>query len=226
MRMPAIPLLLMANAALGVGLAALWFTPEGQPRVRPWAPPAAIVPEAPAPLAQGPLVTADAGAVVLQRPLFAPDRRPPPPPEAIKTPPPDPLANVQLTGLLQGEFSGILARVDGQPRRVRLNETIGPWTLSAIDGRKATFKRDGEERTLELAYARLGAPVAAAVAAAAPASPAASGGAPPTLAAVDAAASGLSPSQVQAQRLEEARAERVRRRNETRAKAGLPPVQQ
>lgn len=223
MRWNALSTLFVTNVLLALALASLWFTPQAQPRSAPWQPPAPLVPEAPQAL---PLVAAppDAGQqqAILERPLFAPDRRPPPPPPPPSAkPPPDPLANMQLTGVLQGDFNGVLARVDGQSRRIRVDETIGSWKLVSVNGRKATFTRDGNERTLEMAYARLSAPLPSAPTAAA--GNAGIGQSTASSAAPE-AASGLSVSQIQAQRRQEDQRERLRRRNELRARAGLPPI--
>ena len=223
MRWNALSTLFVANVLLELALASLWFTPQGEPLIAPWQPPAPLVPEAPQALPSA-AVPHDAvqQQAILDRPLFASDRRPPPPPPPPSAmPPPDPLANIQLTGVLQGDFNGVLARVDGQSRRIRVDETIGPWKLTSVDGRKATFTRDGDQRTLEMAFARLSAPTPSAPTAAA--GNAGTGQDTASSAAAD-AASGLPVSQIQAQRRQEDQRERLRRRNEVRARAGLPPI--
>lgn len=98
----------------------------------------------------------------IDRPLFAPDRRAPPPPDLVtQVPPPDPLAGVQLLGLLTGElWTGAILSQDGKTRRVELGQSVAGWTLTTIDQRNATFSRNGEVRVLVLV--RQKAPVAVA----------------------------------------------------------------
>jgi len=93
---------------------------------------------------------------VLERPLFAPDRRPPPPP--APPPPPDPMANIQIHGIFSGASPGIIVRVDGGLRRVKVNDSVGSWTLKSIEGRDVTFAQGDEKRQLRLNYANLGVP--------------------------------------------------------------------
>ncbi len=154
-----IRLLLSLSCLLGAVLAWSWFDETGQLRDLAWVAPKALTPDI-----KGPTDFSRAGgqqdnpttyAVILERPLFAPDRKPPPPP--APSAPPDPLGNVQIHGIYTGENAGILARVDDKVRRVKLNETIGPWTLKSIAGREVTFTRGGESRQLPLAYAKLAA---------------------------------------------------------------------
>jgi hypothetical protein len=177
MSLAPVRLLLLLSALLAGGLAWLWFDQAGAMRNVTWVAPAPLNP------ALGKVASAQPGAAVgnptqylamLERPLFAPDRRPPPPPAPpappAAPPPPDPLANVQISGIFSGAIPGIIARVDGKLRRVKVNETIGPWTLKSIEGRDVTFAQGTENRQLRLLYSRLGPPV---VQAAAPNAPAA-----------------------------------------------------
>lgn len=217
MRLGPVRLLLLLIVLLAAGLAWLWVDQHGQWRNLAWTAPKAILPELKVPFGE---VQANAPAPaqfasLLERPLFAPDRRPPPPPPPpappVAAPPPDPLANIQIQGIFSGENAGILARVDGKVRRIKLNEAVGPWTLKSVDGRDVTFGQGEENRKLRLDYARLDtvAPKAAAPAPAdgAPASPAAG-------------VAGLP------QNLQDEARERLRRRNEIRAARGLPLVTQ
>ena len=152
----------------------------------------------------------------LERPLFSPSRRPPPPPPpptvAPPPPPPDPLASVHLFGVFMGEDDqgGIIARVDGKPRRIYTGQNIGAWTLKRIEDRKVTMVRGAETRVLNLVHAR--APEPAAVAAAP-----APGAAPP------AAGAGPAPATPRPDVSEMVR-RRTELRNAARAKAGLPPL--
>lgn len=202
--------LLLLILLLAGGLAWMWFDQHAQLRNLAWVAPKALPPDikvpAGPPKAGAVADEASLYAAVLDRPLFAPDRRPPPPPAPpAPPPPPDPLANIQIHGIFSGANAGILARVDGKLRRIKINETIGPWTLKSIDGRDVTFAQGEENRKLRLAYARLDAPIPQAAAAKAPAAP---------------APSAVSVSQ-QAQ--DEVR-ERLQRRNALRASRGLPPL--
>lgn len=214
-------ILAVVNLGLAAGLASLWVDTNGQPLPElAWTSPSAVSPEIVAP--QLALMTdphagnPSAYPDILARPIFAADRRPPPPPAPPKPPvqpppppPPDPFASVQLTGLFSGESGGVLARVEGKMRRVKIGQQIGAWTLQAIEGREATFKQGEQQRKLQLAYAKLNVPVPVPVQAptAMPAAPR------PT----------VLPQTAPANFQEEIRA-RLRSRNELRAKHGLPPV--
>lgn len=203
--------LLLLILLLAAGLAWMWFDQHAQLRNLAWVAPKALPPDIKVPV--GPpkvgLIAGDASfAAILERPLFAPDRRPPPPPPPpTRPPPPDPLANIQIQGIFFGANAGIIARVEGKMRRVKINETIGPWTLKSIDGRVVTFGQGSESRQLRLSYARLDAPVAQAVAASAP----------PAKATVPAPGAANLPRNSQ----DEVR-DRLQRRNELRASRGLP----
>ncbi len=210
-------LLALAVAALAAVLAWLWILPTGQLRTNTWTPPAAVLPELPAPNVPAGLVVpghSGAGAyfAILDRPLFAPDRRPAPPPDAKPVAPEqDPMAGLTLYGIFSGpQFSGIVARVNDRVRRVRVNESLGEWTVQSVQGREVTFSRGDETRTMQLV--RVFAPRAAA--------PAAQGSAAPTAAAAPPDRTAIQ------QREQEAARERLRQRNELFRKAGLPPVKE
>ena len=94
-------------------------------------------------------------------------------------------------------------------RRVKINETIGQWTLKSISGRDITFGQGDEKRQLRLAYARLDAPIPQAVVV----------NARPVPVPVPVPGDVNLPQKVQ----DEVR-ERLQRRNELRAARGLPPV--
>ncbi len=212
--------LLVAVLALAGLLASRWVAPDGKMQQQAWAPPAPILPELSAPRAPASLearVQAGAGAyfAILDRPMFAPDRRPPPPPDAKPDePPPDPLAGLTLYGIFTGaDFSGIVARINDKVRRVRVGEPLGEWTVRSVQGREVTFARGDETRSVTLVHAfgpRAALPVIAG----------GSGGAVPT-------ASGMRPdiASIQQQEQDAAR-ERLRQRNELFRKAGLPPVKE
>ena len=155
--------LVIVNALALVGLAFLWVDQKGQLRNLAWTAPApvkAVVGAVPPPnLSAGSMAPA-ALAATLERPLFAPDRRPPPPVlPPPPPPPPDPLANVQLLGLFSGDISGVLIKSEGKVRRVNLSQKLGQWTLQDIKDRSVTFTRDNETRVIRLEYSRLNAPI-------------------------------------------------------------------
>lgn len=208
-------LLLLLILLLSGGLAWMWFDEHAQLRNLAWVAPKALPPDIKVPA--GPAKTdptiSDLSryAAILERPLFAPERRPPPPP--APPPPPDPFATIKIQGVFSGANAGILASVDGKSRRVKINETIGNWTLKSIDGRDVTFIQGEEKRQVHMAYARLDVPVPqAAKASEQPAS------APAPAPAPVAGAVNL-PQKAQ----DEVR-ERLRRRNELRTSRGLPPL--
>lgn len=197
----------LAVVVLCSGLAWLWLDPAtGQVRNHRWTPPLALQPD----LSRGednatsnPAGYASQPANLLQRPLFAPDRRPPPPPNAVT----DPMANIQLLGVFSGSNGGVLARVDGSVRRVRVGEGVGSWTLKSVEGRTATFAQGPDSRQVQLAYSNIRELNAQA----------ASGAKAPSSA-------GVVGSMAPPQNIQDEMRDRLRRRNEIRAARGLPPV--
>lgn len=216
MRRIAIPLLALVDFALLAGLLFLWVDPSGQVRDFHWSPPN------PTPLNISALSPVDEGRTkegegqfiaILERPIFSPIRRqPPPPPPPAPPPPPDPFASVQLYGIFAGSAdAGIFARIDGKVRRVKLNENIGAWTLKTVDNRDATFERESETRVLKLVHVRHSEP---------PKSVPVPGASGPT--GNQAPSTNLSAIQ----KMQEEERERLRLRNELRAKAGVPLITQ
>ncbi len=219
LRFRSMRLLLLLVALLAAGLSSMWIDENAHLRGVAWHAPKALSPDIKLPVGppRGGSGASDASlyAAVLERPLFAPDRRPPPPPAPPAPPaPPDPLADIQIHGIFVGANAGILARVDGKSRRIKLDEKIGPWMLKRIDGRDVTFTQGQESRKVRLAYARLDAPVPPA--AKPSAQPASASAAPPRGAPGAAGAVNL-PQKVQ----DEVR-ERLMRRNALRASRGMP----
>lgn len=209
-------LLWLLNIGLGLALAWLWVDDTGQPRPHVWMPPAALAPGAIA-TAEAPVAVAAPNPAqymaTLDRPIFAPDRRPPPPPDAAPpAPPPDPLANFTLYGVYgSGEQGGILARSDGRLRRIRIGEGLGDWTVRSIKDREVTLSRADEVRVLKLAHVFGGRPKSDA-----------------GLSSMGAAKPPTGPPNLQAmqeQAMVEAR-ERQRQNNELRRMAGLPPMKE
>lgn len=151
-----IRLLLLMVVALGVGLASLWLDQQGNLRNINWLAPVAIAPEVSAPV--NPLqrigtVPVESYASIQERPLFTPDRRPPPPPPPPA--PPDPFIGIQIYGIVSGGNGGILARIEGKVRQIKINESIGGWTLKSIEGRQVNFIQGTQTRQLLLAYSKL-----------------------------------------------------------------------
>lgn len=209
--------LIVLNGLLIGLLAWLWVGPDAQLRDVHWTPPTAIKPDfsaAPRALSTPPRIDMSLVVATLDRPLFSPSRRPPPPvvvATAAAEPPPDPLGNILIQGIYSGaETGGIIANVGGVSKRISINEKIGDWTLKAIDERDVKFVRNDENRVIQLLRAR-------------PTPPPATGGARPVGGASPPGATSTS-SPVTAATMEDANRERLRRRNEVRAKAGLPPV--
>ena len=209
---------------LTLGLAALWIKPDGTLRNTLWTPPQAVIPDLQFadPLPVG-AAKVDVGLFVetLERPLFSPSRRPPPPSpkvEEAKAPPPDPFAGIHVFGLYGGEGSpsGMLAKVEGKVRMVSLSDKLGEWTFKSIDDREAIFESGGETRKLPLLTAKPAPEPKMAVAPGTPNVAAADPGQIP----VDATGA------QRQQALEEAQRERLRRRNEMRARVGARPVTQ
>ena len=206
---------------LGAALAWLWLGTNGTLRNVHWQEPQAHQPDFGSMAAQLPKQDpADLSRFMatLERPLFSPSRRPPPPPPpptvAPPPPPPDPLASVQLFGVFadaEGK-GGIIARVEGKPKRIHTGQSIGAWTLKSIEGRNVTLERGAEVRVLNLAHVRVAAPAVPVAAAGNP-------DAPPPPAAPEAGAAAAP-----RQELSEFIRNRTALRNAARAKAGLPPL--
>lgn len=218
------PVLLAVNAALALGLAALWFTPEGQVRGTTWTAPSAVVPEIAPPSGIAAPKAADVSRflAVLERPLFSPNRRPPPPPAPTKADAPpeaDPLANIQLQGVYSTDDGGggIFARVDGKDRRIAVGTALGGWTVRGIDGLNVTFAKGEDSRVVRLVPAKLGA-----VAPAPAPNPAAPGG--PAVGAGGQASSGPDSALRQKQEREDRERARLELRNQRRIANGFPPL--
>jgi len=157
-------LLLLALLVLGLAaaLAWLWLRPDGHGAALRWqAPP----PLRPSLEAAAPLVVADVDlgryVATLDRPLFVPSRRPPPPPPpppstpvVVDTPP-----DLRVLGLYgrraegegaAGSSGGMIARVDGQVKRVRIGEAVGRWTLKALRPGEAVLALGDTEQAYPL----------------------------------------------------------------------------
>ncbi len=177
------PFLLVLNGLLLVALALLWFGPGARQRTQ-WVAPQPLPPNLDA--ASATFLAANPAAVsndrtLLERPLFAIDRRPasakPAEPAASAAPAaPDLLDKTELRGIVRGPaLNGVLAEVDGKPRFIRNGDSLGDWTLRGVRDREVTFGKGDERRVVTLPLA---AASAAGAAAPAPAPGAARPGAP------------------------------------------------
>ena len=193
---------LVALSTLLAGLLVwLWVGPDGALRGVRWQVPAAVRPDLGS-LSSMSIQHDDADSsrfmAILDRPVFSPTRRPPPPPPP--PPPPklvvpvrvDPLDSIHLYGLFSGaDGGGLIARVEGKTRRMKVSESIGDWTLKEIRSRDVVFGKGGETRVVTLMQSSQpggGAPARPAFAApvwpgAAPAAAAPPAGAAPRLSA-------------------------------------------
>lgn len=205
----------LALLAAVAGLAAAWGGLGEGARLEAWQAPTPVRPDlGPPPRATEVAASSPLALQLLERPLFSPTRRPPPPPpppESVAPPPPDPIEQARVLGLVGGKAGTVVLWVEGSVRRLRLGDALGGWTLSRVEGRRATFGRGEESRSLELAHQPLG--VAPPRAASAPGSAAGGGGAT--------VIPGQIPPQLQdvARRTQEELAERIRLREEARQRA-------
>lgn len=139
-------------------LAWLWIDPQGGLRWAHWQPPAAIKPELGS-VSAAMVAREDADVArfmaILDRPLFSPTRRPPPPPKPVVVARPDPLDAIHLYGLFGGSGGGgVIVKVEGKTRRVKVSEAIGDWNLKEIRAREVVFARGGETRVVPLVQAK------------------------------------------------------------------------
>ncbi len=154
-------ILLFLCLAATLGLAYLWVDQNGQLRNCTWVVPAPIKSTIVATAI--PVTTLTGGDIssltaALDKPLFTPDRKPPAVIQVAAIappPPPDPMASVNLVGLLSGNSGGVMVRSEGKVRYINLTQKLGDWTLKSIEERSATFARADETRVIKLAYAPL-----------------------------------------------------------------------
>lgn len=157
--------LALPAALLGGALAWAWLTPELQLKNTAWIPPQplkadiqALVPPANVPEDQS---QRDEQQLLemQERPLFAISRKPPPPP-----PPPAPEKKAQqevpdiwqqarVTGIFEGQVSGIIFSLDGKERRLLLDQNFAGWKLQSLQGRNVVLESNGQTRTLQLVKA-------------------------------------------------------------------------
>ncbi len=215
-------LLLLALLVLGLAavLAWLWLRPDGHGAALRWQAPAPLRPalEAPAAL-PSPDVDLSRYVATLDRPLFVPSRRPPPPPPPPSAPavvvdtPPDlrvlGIYGRRAEGGSADSSGGMIARVDGQVKRVRIGEAVGRWTLKTLRPGEAVLALGDTEQVYPLRRPAPDEPPAATADNAKPGNEPA------------ARPAGVNP-QLQRQ-IEEAR-QNLRRVNALRVRNGLPPL--
>jgi hypothetical protein len=209
MKRHVISLLVAVNLMLALALAYFWVDQNGQWRNIHWLAPTPVKADLgslPVSLQQSADTNTSHFVAIGDKPLFSPSRRqPPPPPPPAPPPPPDPFADIELFGVFSGEgVTGIMARIEGKMRRVKVTELVGAWTLKAVDDRDVTFVNGDQTRVLRL------------IARKAPPRPvvAANGSGVPISASL----------QAQKQQNEIEGRERMTRINALRAKSGLPPL--
>lgn len=153
------PLLLAINALALAGLTYLWVDETGQIKSNLWSAPTPLKIEI-SPHSDLPRINSDPSVVagVLERPIFAPDRRPAPTSQVAAQPEPakDMLDEAQLVGLLSGDAGGVLVRAEGKVQHIGIKKMLGAWMLQSVDDRIATFTKDGHNKQLQLEYTRLG----------------------------------------------------------------------
>ncbi|MDB5947223.1 MAG: hypothetical protein JWQ33_2249 [Ramlibacter sp.] len=160
MTRPATLLLLSLNVLLAGLLVWLWVGPDGTLRGVHWVPPQPIRPDLGS-LSATSVQKDDADMnrfmAILDRPVFSPTRRPPPPPpppKPVVVVRPDPLDTIHLYGLFSGaEGGGVIVRVEGKTRRVKVSESIGDWSLKEIKAREVVFTKAGQSRVVPLMQA-------------------------------------------------------------------------
>lgn len=153
--------LALLNLALALALAWMWLHRDASLRNAHWTAPQPVtsnylqmLPALPA------LVPVDASRllILLERPLFALDRRPPPPPPPPAAPlaeaPVDNFSTATVSGLVAGTGTGtVILRIAGKDQRLQLNQSVEGWQLKSIQARTATFSKDGQSRSLQLPLA-------------------------------------------------------------------------
>ncbi|MDD2987858.1 MAG: hypothetical protein PHI64_02760 [Zoogloea sp.] len=95
----------------------------------------------------------------LTRPLFSETRKPPPPPPP---PPPsasletapirDPLKDVRVIGLIEGEGGGAIIKVGKDVRRVSVGQAFEGWTLMQVSGFTVKFASGSSSRSLNMTF--------------------------------------------------------------------------
>lgn len=136
---------------------AIWFLAG-----KPWAPPAAILPEQDMLQVQALRLPLDNPVTLnemLERPLFWEGRRPqeqvaeetPPPPEEPET---DPFEGMEIYGVYgegRQKAGGIIAKLDNETRRIQLKTKLeNGWTLTRITDTEAIFNKSKQSHKIPL----------------------------------------------------------------------------
>ena len=149
------PWLIALNLLLLVLLAWQWLTPQGGLRNAHWEPPAPLRPDLGSVSAASGSLDAARLAAILARPVFSVTRRPAAPALAAAPAQSDPLDSVHLYGMFSGsEGGGVIVKVEGKTRRLKVSELLGDWRLKEIRGPDAVFVRAGITRKVSLVQGR------------------------------------------------------------------------
>lgn len=149
---------------LGIGLAALWVSPGGQPRAAVhWQAPAALTGDYGAVRSPLPPVgepDAQRAAAWLARPLFSRTRRPPEPVAVVPVDAaPDRLGRARLRAIVEGPGASgsIIVEIDGKSHRIQQQTAFEGWTLASMNtpARTVTMTRRGQARVLTLQRGQL-----------------------------------------------------------------------
>ena len=164
MRRHALAWIGLLNLALALGLASMWFQKNTSLRNVHWTAPQPVTSNYLQMLPPLPTIApfdTSRFLVLLERPLFAINRRPPPPPSPVTAQvevPVDNFSTATVSGLVSGANIGtIILRIAEKDRRLRLNESVEGWTLKSIQGRTATFANGSQTRSLQLPRAAVSA---------------------------------------------------------------------
>lgn len=203
-----IPALALTDAILLAWVLSLWFTPQGVLRGVHWQAPPPLMPRLdPVPALPAAQVDPARFVATLERPLFVPTRRPPPPPAPASAPPAvDSLPPMRLMAVYgNAEGGGILAVVEGRVRRLKVGESLNGWAVGPVQRNSVELTRGSEVKIIEITRASDGEQALAA---------AAEG---------SASSSSVPPDAARQRELDERRRAAIRR-NERRARSGLPPL--
>ena len=90
---------------------------------------------------------------VVERPLFASNRRPPA--QAAPVVAPERPLGLALSGTVlsdQSRFALVRPTEGGAIQRLKIGDRVSGWTLVAVEADRVTFRRQGDERQLILAF--------------------------------------------------------------------------
>ncbi len=160
-------LLLILNAVLLACLVWMWLRPDGSLKNAHWqmpSPQKSNIEELIPAIGKPQVMEQAQFLAMLDRPLFAPTRRPPPPPkpegksEEAPPPPPDYLEKAMLTGVYFSEdrkTGGIIIRYKDKDKSLPLQGMLDGWKLSSVADNRVYFSRGFETREIVLQKAKL-----------------------------------------------------------------------